>query len=551
MNRILLLTVISGALVGCGDPSRKPATAPAASAPPPFLEGAASRGIDFQHLTGKGETMDIVQTSSGGCGLLDYDQDGWLDLYLVQGKHLNKPGGGNRLYRNLGNGAFEDVTEKAGVRGEGYGIGCATGDFDSDGWPDLFVANHGRNELYRNRGNGSFEAVGERVGAAISGFCVGAVFADFTGDGWPDLYTARYVRLPPDHPRFCPQNGVPASCSPTVYDPEPGRLLRNESGRRFVDITSAAGLKHDGRGMAAAAADLNADGRLDLLVTNDTTANSLFLSRGPVKFENQALMSGIAYGEMGVAEANMGCDFGDYNGDGALDLLIGVMQDRTTLLYRNDGAGSFSLASNEAGLGAATSSVVTFGCGFLDADNDGDLDFFQANGHVQDRIQEIDARLRFAQPRQLFENLGDGRFGDLTPSAGPALNAPTAGRGAAFGDIDNDGDVDVLVNNLDGPPSLLINQAERLGRHWLRVRLEGKAPNRTPEGALVSLQVGDRNLVRSLHTAYSYASANDPRVHFGLGEATQAGPLSIRWPNGVSQEVTVSGVDREIIVRQP
>lgn len=550
MNRSILLPLCA-ALAGCGASSGKPKPIRPAGAPPPFVESAASSGIDFRHVTGKGETMDIVQTSSGGCGVLDYDRDGRLDLFFVQGRHLDQPGGGNRLYRNLGDGKFADVTERAGVRGSGYGVGCATGDFDADGWPDLFVCNNGKSQLYRNRGNGSFEAVGDRVGAATDGFSVGAVFADFTGDGWPDLYTARYVRLRPDSPRICPQNGLPASCSPTVYDLEPGRLFRNEHGRRFVDITAAAGLKHDGRGMAVSAADLNGDGRLDLLVTNDTTANSLFLSRGPGKFENQALLSGVAYGEMGVAEANMGCDFGDYNGDGALDLLIGVMQDRATLLYRNEGAGTFTLAGDAAGLGAATSSVVTFGCGFLDADNDGDLDFFQANGHVQDRIQEIDARLRFAQPRQLFENVGDGRFKDLTPTAGPALNAPAAGRGAAFGDLDNDGDIDVLVNNLDDSPSLLINQAERLGRRWLRVVLEGKAPNRTPEGAIVTLQVGDRMLVRTLHTAYSYASANEPRIHFGLGDAAQAGPLTVRWPNGQRQEVSISGVDHEITVRQP
>jgi len=524
---------------------------PAAAPPAPYLEASASRGIDFQHRTGKGATMDIVQTSSGGCGLLDYDQDGWLDVFLVQGQHRNVSGGGNRLYRNRGDGRFEDVTDKAGVRGTSYGIGCASGDFDGDGWPDLFVCNFGNSELYRNRRDGTFEAVGRRLGASVPGFCVGAVFADFTGDGWPDLYTARYVRLKPDSPRVCPQSGIPASCGPTIYDLEPGVLLRNDGGRRFVDITASAGLTHDGRGMAVSAADLNGDGHPDLLVTNDTTANSLFLSRGPGKYSNGALLSGVAYGELGVAEANMGCDFGDYNGDGKLDLLIGVMQDRTTLLFRNDGDGLFSLASNEAGLAVPTSAVVTFGCGFLDTDNDGDLDFFQANGHVQDRIQDVDPRLRFAQPRQLFENVGEGRFADLTPSAGPALNAPAAGRGAAFGDIDNDGDIDVLVNNLDGPPSLLINQAERLGRHWLRVRLKGKAPNRTPESALVSLQIGDRNLVRSLHTAYSYASANDPRVHIGLGEATQVGPLSIHWPNGVRQKVAVTGVDREITVRQP
>lgn len=302
--------------------------------------------------------------------------------------------------------------------------------------------------------------------------------------------------------------------------------------------------------MGVSAADLNEDGRLDLLVTNDTTADSLFLSRGAGRFSNNALLSGVAYGEMGVAEANMGCDFGDYDGDGKLDLLIGVMQDRASLLFRNQGEGLFSLASSEAGIGTSTSAVVTFGCGFLDADNDGDLDLFQANGHVQDNIQRIDPRLRFEQPRQLLENLGEGRFADRTPDAGPALTTPAAGRGAAFGDLDNDGDVDVVVNNLDGPPSVLINQSQDRGAHWLRVRLEGKKPNHLPEGAVLWLKSGDETLLRHAHTAYSYASVNDPRVHFGLGNHTKVGPLKVRWPDGSEQVVPVPSIDRELVVHQ-
>jgi hypothetical protein len=263
-----------------------------------------------------------------------------------------------------------------------------------------------------------------------------------------------------------------------------------------------------------------------------------------------AALAGVGYGELGVAEANMGCDAGDYDGDGRLDLFVGVMQDRSSLLFHQDGHGVFSLTTRQAGLAEATAPVVTWGAGFLDYDNDGDLDLFQANGHVNTLAQQVNASHRYLQPRQLFENDGQGVFSDVGARSGAALQTPAAGRGAAFGDLDNDGDVDLVVNNLDGPPNLLYNQAETLGHHWLRVRLIGRRPNTSPEGTQVQLRVGTATRTRHLHTAYSYASANDPRLHFGLGSATSAGPLTILWPDGKRQEVPIPGVDQEVTIRQ-
>ncbi len=539
----------AASLTGC-QPPRQSQRAPAPETPQ-FVNRTAESGIDFEQRSGAEKVLDIVQTSAGGVGVLDYDGDGWLDLYFVQGQHRNGAGGGNRLYRNRGNGTYEDVTERAGVRGRGYGMGCAVGDFNADGWPDLFVCNHGTSQLFQNRGDGTFEDVTAKTAADVRGCSISAVFTDLDQDGWPDLYVARYIRLAPDSRMLCTSSGLPVSCDPQAYPAQPGVFLRNEQGRRFVDRTLPADLLNEGRGMAALAAHLNDDSRLDLFITNDTSANALFLAKPGGSFESAGALSGVAYGELGVAEANMGCDAGDFNGDGRLDLFVGVMQDRASLLFRNEGGGLFTLVTREAGLAEASSPVVTWGVGFLDFDQDGDLDLFQANGHVNTLAAEVNPTHRFLQPRQLFENDGAGRFTDASARGGPAMTTPAAGRGAAFGDLDNDGDVDIVVNNLDGPPSVLFNQAEKSGSHWLQIRLVGKHPNSSPEGTLARLSVGERTLTRHLHRGYSYASASDPRLHFGLGPATQVGPLVVTWPDGTRQEVAVPGIDRELTVRQP
>lgn len=546
MKRLLPLLSLF-LLAGC--PGARPHTPPSArSAGPLFEEAAARVGVDFHQRSGATKALNIYQTSAGGCAILDYDGDGWPDLYFVQGQHTNQPGGGNRLYHNRGNGTFEDVTEKASVRGHGYGMGCAVGDFDGDGRPDLYVCNYGVNELFRNRGDGTFEEVAQRTGAAVRGCSVGGVFADLDGDGWPDLYVARYVQINPHSPMFCNFSGVPSSCGPVYYSVQPGVFLHNDHGR-FVDRTREMGLIDPGRAMSVAVADIENNNRLAVFIANDTTANALFVG-GPGKRHDAATMAGVAYGNLGSAEGNMGCDFGDYDGDGQLDLFVGVMQDRLKLLYHNEGGGVFSLQNQEAGL-QPTSNVVTYGAGFLDYNNDGSLDLFTADGHVQSRIHEIEARLSWAQPRQLLENDGRGHFTDRTSAGGPALLTPAVGRGCAFGDLDNDGDVDVVVNNLDGAAMVLMNHAEQLSHHWLRVKLLGKKPDVYPEGTRMELTVGGKRLLRHLHATCSYASASDTRVQFGLGASTSAGPLVVHWRSGKDQEVPVTGVDREITVQEP
>lgn len=510
------------------------------------MDATKAAGITFQQRSGKKQALDIVQTSAGGVGLLDYDGDGQLDIFFVQGAHA--PGDGNRLYRNRGDGTFEDVTARAGVEGHGYGMGCAVGDWDADGRPDIYVCNYGRCELFRNRGDGTFEEIAHQVGADVQGCCVSAVFADLDEDGWPDLYVTRYIAITATSKMLCSHGDVPISCDPQFYPPQPGVFLHNAAGKRFQDRTRASGLVDDGRGMAACVADVNEDGHPDLFVTNDTSANALFLGHGKGHFTSDALVANVGYGELGVAEANMGCDVGDYDADGRPDLFVGVMQDRSSLLFHNDGNGLFSSTTRSAGLAELTAPVVTWGCGFLDYNNDGLLDLFQSNGHVHDRVEQFEPDHRFLQPRQLFENDGKGSFIDR--SAVPVLSAPAAGRGVAFGDLDNDGDVDLVVSNLDGAPMVLLNQSEKLGHHWLRIKLVGKAPNTSPEGAVLLLKTPRGVLRRHLHTAYSYASASDARIHFGLGRDASVGPLTVRWPSGGHQEVEITGVDQELTVTQ-
>ena len=546
MRTLVALALVIPALSGCQAKSAEPPRAATVL----FEDRAQSSAIDFAHRSGRTQSLNLFQTSGGGCAVLDFDGDGLQDLFLMQGEH--RPGAtmGNRLFRNLGEWRFEDVTARAGVRGHGYGLGCTVGDFDGDGHEDLYVCNNGQNELFRNRGDGTFEEVAGKLGAKVSGCSVGAVFADLDHDGWPDLYVVRYVAFPSSGSPLCVQNGVPASCGPLHYEAQPGVFLHNQQGQGFVEKTIPAGLINAGRGMAALVCNWGDTRRPDLFVTNDSTANALFTPGKRGRYVDSALEAGVAYGTMGSAEGNMGCDAGDVDGDGRLDLVVGVMQDRPTLLFRNAGQGMFTLDTSQQELAAASTSVTTFAAALVDVDNDGALDLLHANGHVQDRAAEIDPRLAYRQPPQLFLNDGAGHFTAAGPRGGPVFARPIAGRGAAIGDLDNDGDLDILLNNLDGPPVLLCNRAEGLGRHWLRVRLRATAPDHSPEGLIARLQVGDHTLTRHLHRAVGYASASEPLLHFGLGSSTSVGALTIVWPDGSEQKESIIGVDREITVRQ-
>jgi hypothetical protein len=513
----------------------------------PFVIGAA---LPFRHETGGQSPLDIRQTAGAGCAMFDYDGDGKLDLFLVNsaGRHA--------LFRNEGEGTFTDQTVSAGLDARvGYGMGCAAADYDGDGDLDLFITGDGRNTLYRNRGDGTFEDVTDPAGVRGGGWCTSAAWGDVDGDGWLDLYVCRYLRLSPGAPRIWSYRDVMMACPPRIYPGEPGTLYRNRGGTAaqpwsctFLDVTEAWGaVARDGKSLGCTFTDVDDDGRLDLFVANDGVANRLFRNRGD-RFAEEGLLAGVAYNANGDAEASMGVDVGDYDGDGRLDLVVTSFQNETDAIYRNEGNGQFVYTTADVGLTEETKPYLSFGCGWLDWDNDGLLDLFIASGHVQDTIHRADPECDFAQPRHLYSGSG-GRFTRAGASA-PALAAPAVGRGVAFGDLDNDGDVDILVNNNGGAPMLLIN-TDGNRRPWLRVQLQGRPPNRFGVGARVRVTAGGRTSIAEARAGHSYASSSDPRLHFGLGSSTRVERVEVRWPRGATSLLTDLRPNQEITIAEP
>jgi hypothetical protein len=540
------LAITSLLLDGCGRSRVLPRRVPAPSKGL-FKDVTVAAGVRFTHASGFVKVLhpNLLQTTGSGCAIWDYDGDGWLDLYLVDGLH--SPRGGNRLYHNRRDGTFEDVTDRAGVRGHGYGMGCAVGDYNGDGRPDLYVTDYGNDILYRNNGDGTFTDVTDQAGVRVGGWSTAAAFFDADGDGDLDLYVGRYAKFDEKSKQLCETAGVSGGCNPSEYRSDPDVLLINDGHGKFTDGTRSAGIiDPNGRALGVLTDDYDGDGRPDIFVANDGTANYLFHNEGGGRFREVAVPAGVAYGEGGRAEASMGGDFGDYDGDGRPDLVIGSFQGEADSLYHNGGGGLFRWVTAEAGLVSATTKVLTFGLGFLDYDNDGDLDLAQANGHVHALVETIDPDAPYRQPRQLFENLGNGRFRDASADAGPEFTAPTVGRGMVFGDFDNDGDIDILTNN-NGQPAVLLRNESRPVNHWLGIRVAPEA-GRTEVGARVTVKSGAASRTRTVRTAYSFASANDLRVHFGLGKASGPVDVTVEWPGG--RRAVVSGVrpDRYVTI---
>jgi hypothetical protein len=486
--------------------------------------------------------------------MLDVDGDGRLDLFLANGMYRDarprerQPH--HALYHNEGGGRFSDVTARAGVGGPSYGMGCAVGDYDGDGRLDLYVTAYEGNTLFRNNGDGTFSDVTVRAGVRAGGWSTSAAWADFDGDGDLDLYVGRYLKFDRQSRQLCMIGSVSLACPPRYYAGEAGILYRNNGDGTFTDVTARSGaVNRQGKTLGVIWWDEDGDGRPDLYVANDGEANSLFHNLGGGRFRDVALVKGLAYGAAGNAEASMGVDVGDYDGDGRLDLFVTNFQNETDALYHNDGATGYRYATADARLADVTRPLLSFGCGFFDQDNDGWPDLFTASGHVQDRVHEVDASCTYAQPRQFFRNQGDGTYEDLSARGGPALTTPAVGRGVAFGDIDGDGDLDVLVNNCGGPAMLLRNELPP-GRHWMTVRLDGAAPNRFGIGARVKVTAGGRSQIAEVHAGNSYASTSDPRLHFGLGSAARADRIVVRWPRGGSSTLVNVPADREVVVRE-
>lgn len=521
-----------------------------------YREASAETGLKFHHFNGATGDYYFPEIVGSGVALFDYDNDGDLDVYLVQGDVLNQtksweealvpiPKGhprGNRLFRNelteTGALRFTDVTEAAGVGHQGVGMGVAVGDFDNDGYADLYVTNFGHNVLYRNRGDGTFADVTKASGIAQSEFSSSAAFFDYDGDGDLDLYVVNYVDFKVVVNQRCASvTGDREFCGPQVFKPAADRLYRNEGGGRFTDVSAPSGIgSAPAPGLGVAVSDFNGDGRPDLYIANDGRANQLWLNRGAGRFEETALISGSAYNANGQAEAGMGAAAGDFDGDGDDDIFITNQKMETNTLYVNDGTGNFYDRTAESGLGHASRLATGFGCGWLDFDNDGHLDLFAANGGVLAEREFVGkSPFPYQQPNQLFRNGGSNRFSDVSQEAGGAFVLPEVSRGAAFGDIDNDGDMDIVVTNSSGPVRLFLNDTGNR-KPWLRVALAGTKSNREGAGAQVAiLRKGKPPVWRRAHRDGSYMSASDIRVLFGLGDEASVEGIGVRWPSGLAE----------------
>lgn len=502
---------------------------------PGFSDDAVRVGLNFTFDQDRSPECHLPETMSGGIGLLDYDGDGWLDVYCVQGGPLipsdDRPSPGDRLYHNRGDGTFEDASASSGIAAmpRGYGHGVAIGDYDNDGRPDVFVTRFGSYALYRNQGNGRFQDQTDAAGlGGRRGWPTSSAFADLDKDGDLDLYVCHYVRWDPEHATRCHdrESKKPSYCEPKIFESEPDRLFRNDDGR-FVDVSEEAGIiDHDGRGLGVVAVDLNGDMLVDLFVANDMSANFAFMNQGGGKFLESGLESGLAANAASGFLAGMGVACGDSDGDGLPDLAVTNFYDESTTLYRNLGSGLFADHSAAAGTALPSRYLLGFGIAFLDFNNDGYLDLVTANGHVNDTRPLYP----YAMPTLLLAGSSSGRFKDVTPDAGPPLTTPLLGRGLAVGDLDNDGNVDLLMVSQGAALSYFHNRT-RPG-HYLILQLEGTLSSRDAVGARIVLKSGRGRQSAWQFGGGSYLSASDPRLHFGLGDQNHVESIEVFWPSG-------------------
>jgi len=510
-----------------------------------FEDRTVARGIDFVHYNAATDEKYMVETMGSGGGFFDFDGDGALDVYLVNGSHL--PGAAptekpprNALYRNDGNGSFEDVTERAGVAGRGYAMGMTAGDVDNDGDLDLYVTGFGANVFYRNRGDGTFEERTRQAGLEADGWSTSAAFADYDGDGNLDLYVARYVDFSLDNHKFCGNQAkhIKAYCHPDVYEPVPGILFRGKGDGTFEDVTRDAGVlvEDEGKGLGVVWGDYDNDADLDLYVANDSMRSFLFRNEGNGRFTDVTLLSGVGYSEDGKTQAGMGTDMADYDGDGFLDITKTNLDFEYNSMYRGGALGIFSDESYESGVAEVSLNFVGFGTFFFDFDNDGLLDIFVANGHIIDNIHLFNSVSTYREPNFLFHNQGGGVFQEIGASLGEALSRENVARGAAPGDYDADGDLDVLVTRCGEAALLLENEGGNRLRS-LRVALVGRTSNRDALGARATLRSGNSVAMREVKSGVSYLSQGALELHFGLGGLGDLDALEIRWPNGVTEVV--------------
>jgi hypothetical protein len=525
-----------------------------------FTDVAHAAGLRAPVIFGPPDRMDYILESMGcGVAFFDYDNDGWLDIFTLSGTRRDGPvpGAANRLYKNNRDGTFSDITAQAGLIRQDWAFGVTIGDYNNDGFDDIFISQWGQNVLYRNNGDGTFTDVTSHAGLAHDGrrWSTGCTWVDYDRDGRLDLFVAHYLifdfeSIPPTgRDPACNFKGIPVNCGPRGLRPERCSLYRNNGDGTFTDVTKSAGILDapPGFGLTAVAADLLETGWQDIYVACDSTPSLLFRNGGNGVFQEHGLELGLAVNEDGSEQAGMGIAVGDFDNDGALDILKTHFTEDTAALYRNIGRGGFVDVTNRAGLGVETR-YVSWGAGIQDFDNDGWPDLFWATGSVMPEAERTHPEFPYKTPRVLFRNLGGGKFEELLDAAGPAVAEAHSSRGAAFGDFDNDGDVDILIMNMNEPPSLLRNDVSGHNR-WLKVKLVGVKSNRSAIGATVIASFGGRKQAQAVLAQSSYLSVNDRRLHFGLGESTSA-RLEVRWPSGNRESIGAVEADRLVTIRE-
>ena len=510
-----------------------------------FIDVTPWSGIDFIHSIGDDHLSNLVESVGGGAAWLDYDQDGWLDLYLVTGNWTEglsegqKPSGkpANKLFRNKGDGTFEDVTSDAGVGYRGYGMGVTVADFNNDGYPDIYISNHGPNVLYMNTGKGNFTDVTAKAGVAGNECSVGAAWLDYDNDGHLDLYVGNYISYDPEYRFYYAPDGFPG---PLAYDGQSDRLYRNLGDGTFADVTEAMGVyNEDGRAMGVGAIDYDGDGWMDIYVANDHMINYFYRNEGGKFFRDMGIPTGTAFNQVGEETVSMAVDFADYDGDGLIDLLIS--DDTFNSLFRNQGNGVFVDMAFPAGIAIPSGQHIGWATAFIDIDNDGLVDIFKVNGHLKHL---------YGMEDQIFRNLGGGKFAEVSVEYGEYFRKALVGRGACFGDYDNDGDIDVFIVNLHDRGVLLRNSGGP-ANNWLHIQLVGTSSNRDGIGTKVNLTAGGKTQVAQRKGAAGYLSSNDPRLHFGLGPNSVVDRIELIWPSGIVQVLEQVQAGQILVIEEP
>jgi enediyne biosynthesis protein E4 len=532
---------------------------------PQLVDITDSTGIKFEHLSSSDKKY-IVESMAGGVALIDYDRDGLPDIYFTNAPTVDMALAGQKtrsaLYHNNGDGTFTDVTDKAGVGYPCFAMGAVVGDYNNDGWPDLLVTCLGGVVLYRNNGDGTFTDVTKQAGLNDTQFATGAAFGDYDGDGWVDLFVSHYVDFHlNDLPKFgssktCQYHGLAVQCGPRGLKGAGDLLFHNNGDGTFTDVSKAAGVDdpHGYYGLGAVWSDFNDDGRLDLFVANDSTPNFLYRNDGKGHFTEVGFLAGTAVSQDGSEQAGMGIALGDYLHAGRLSIFVTHFSEEYAALFRNDGGMSFTDVSFLAGVATPTIPYVGWGTGFFDFDNDGWPDLFMVNGHVYPQVDSLDVGARYREPKLLFLNRHDGTFRNISELVGPAIQIPQVSRGAAFGDLFNDGRIDIVVENLDGKPMILRNEELRNAggnhNHWIGFELAGTKSNRLALNARIKAIAGDLIQVDEVRSGGSYLSQNDLRIHFGLGSHDRVDRVDILWPSGKTETLNNLAADRFYAVKE-